>query len=65
MIIFNFPSGFFSNIGRKFGLSPYTLLVDIKIKGALGQYDLVNSKRLRVPFALISKSINGLSLAQS
>ena len=37
----------------------------MKIKGVLGQYNFVNSRRLSVPFALISKSIKVLFLAQS
>jgi len=41
------------------------LLVDIKMNGEFGQFSLVNSKRFNVPLALTSKSINGLSLAQS
>tara|TARA_B000000565_G_C23587136_1_gene301676 strand:+ start:435 stop:551 length:117 start_codon:yes stop_codon:yes gene_type:complete len=35
------------------------------MNGASGQFFFVNSKRLSVPLALISKSINALFLAQS
>ena len=35
------------------------------MKGASGQKDFVSSKRLSVPFELISKSIKGLFFAQS
>ena len=48
--------------GNEFGLSPYTLFVDKKIKGALYEYFLVKSKRLRVPKAFILKSTNQIHI---
>ena len=65
MTSFNLPPSFFSTRGKKFGLSPYTLLVDIKINGTFGQYVFVSSSKFKVPAAFISKSTKGLFLAQS
>ena len=48
-----------------FGLSPYTLLVEVKINFALGQYFFVNSNKFNVPFALTVKSVCGSFVAQS
>ena len=48
-----------------FGLSPYTLLVDINIKVEFGEYFFVNSKIAKVELALIAKSTDGKFLAQS
>src|SRR5437016_12940997 len=40
-----------SRNGSRFGVSPYTLLVDVKINGASGQKFLAASSKFRVPLA--------------
>ena len=49
----------YSSSASGFGLSPYTLLVDINIKGASGQKFFVSSNKFKVPVALTLKSIIG------
>src|SRR5258708_14715238 len=54
-----------STSGKKFGVSPYTLLVDVKMNTASGQNCRVASSRCSVPQAFTSKSVSGSSAAQS
>ena len=51
--------------GSRFGLSPYTLLVDKYANFAPDEYFLIFSKMLSVPSAFIVKSVKGSLAAQS
>src|SRR5438046_3202727 len=54
-----------STKGSRFGLSPYTLFVDVKINTDSGRCLRHASSRMWVPRALILKSVNGSLAAQS
>src|SRR5260370_28232616 len=54
-----------SRNGSRFGVSPYTLLVDVKINGASGQKFLAASSKFSGPLALTMKSVCGSRAAQS
>lgn len=55
----------FSTSGRRFGVSPYTLFVEVKMKVASGAHCRVASSRFSVPCAFTPKSVNGSRAAQS
>ncbi len=54
-----------STSGSRFGVSPYTLFVLVKMNAASGQCRLVISSTTSVPFALTVKSVIGSFAAQS
>ena len=54
-----------STSGSEFGVSPYTLFVEQKMKVASGQCLRVASSSTRVPFAFTLKSVKGSRAAQS
>jgi hypothetical protein len=49
--------------GRKLGVSPYTLLVDVNMKTASEQCCRVNSSKFNVPVAFTPKSVSGSLVA--
>lgn len=55
----NLPARLHLNQGRKFGVSPYTLFVDMKIKAASGANLRVASSITEVPLAFTVKSVTG------